>query len=312
MRTVGRDGRKTVAEPKNFVHYSRLENPTYADNTECCGIPTGGLNMTNDFDAVTCPHMSEAVRLSRASQKILYAAMLMIEKRIWDGVATSREIYTFLANGGVMPPIKEEVRESAREHFIRTKHTITSQIKEPGWRCVDCEARSPAWDMADQVIPPNQMRAEHNLPPARPDWDDYFLGIAKAVAARADCTRRQVGAVVVNWRQQVISTGYNGAEPGGPSCLKGECPRGTKSTDEVAPGSSYDTGTGACVAIHAEQNALLYSDYTARVGGIIYITCPPCDGCLRMLKGSGLKKAVFYSESGHRDEITLQPEGYIK
>ena len=27
----------------------------------------------------------------------------------------------------------------------------------------------------------------------RPDWDAYFLKIAEDVAARADCTRRQVG-----------------------------------------------------------------------------------------------------------------------
>ncbi len=29
-----------------------------------------------------------------------------------------------------------------------------------------------------------------------PGWDDYFLGIAVAVAARAKCTRRRVGAVL--------------------------------------------------------------------------------------------------------------------
>lgn len=28
----------------------------------------------------------------------------------------------------------------------------------------------------------------------RPDWDAYFLGIARAVAERADCTRSKVGA----------------------------------------------------------------------------------------------------------------------
>lgn len=65
----------------------------------------------------------------------------------------------------------------------------------------------------------------------RPDWDAWALGLAHAVGpgptGRADCTRRKVGAVIVEpHRHRVIGLGYNGTEPGGPSCLKGECPRG--------------------------------------------------------------------------------------
>lgn len=45
---------------------------------------------------------------------------------------------------------------------------------------------------------------------ARPDWDTYFLGVADAVAVRADCRRRQVGAVIVSEDRRIISTGYNG------------------------------------------------------------------------------------------------------
>ena len=58
-----------------------------------------------------------------------------------------------------------------------------------------------------------------------PDWDDYSLGIADAVARRAKCTRRAVGAVLVHDRR-IIATGYNGAAPGRPDCLEGACPRG--------------------------------------------------------------------------------------
>lgn len=48
----------------------------------------------------------------------------------------------------------------------------------------------------------------------RPDWDDYFLGVADAVAVRADCRRRQVGAVIVSEDRRIISTGYNGRPRG--------------------------------------------------------------------------------------------------
>lgn len=44
----------------------------------------------------------------------------------------------------------------------------------------------------------------------RPSKDAYYLGIARAVARRSTCIRRQYGAVVVN-NDIVVSTGYNGA-----------------------------------------------------------------------------------------------------
>ena len=50
----------------------------------------------------------------------------------------------------------------------------------------------------------------------RPNWDEYFLGIAAAVAQRADCERRQVGAVVIGPDHRIVGTGYNGAPAGQP------------------------------------------------------------------------------------------------
>lgn len=125
----------------------------------------------------------------------------------------------------------------------------------------------------------------------RPDWDTYYTGIAVAVAARADCTRRQVGAIIVVG-DDIVSTGYNGAPSGEPGCLSaGACPRGKISVDVLPPGSSYDTGAGACIAIHAEQNAILRAGRRAR-GGTLYLTTDPCDGCMRLIKGAGIVRIV--------------------
>ena len=121
-------------------------------------------------------------------------------------------------------------------------------------------------------------------------WKDYWLGVAKAVSKRADCSRRQVGAIIVDSSQRIVSSGYNGGPPKGPSCLKGECPRGNST---VEPGSSYDTGPGSCIATHAEVNCLLYSSFDRRVGGTIYITDAPCEGCRKVLQNSKLSKVVW-------------------
>lgn len=123
----------------------------------------------------------------------------------------------------------------------------------------------------------------------RPGWDDYFIGVAVAVAARADCSKRKVGAVVTR-DNRIISTGYNGAPSGDRGCLTdGACPRAQA---DVAPGSSYDTGPGSCISVHAEANALLSAGAASR-GATLYVTCEPCGGCARLLRGAGIIRVVI-------------------
>ena len=118
----------------------------------------------------------------------------------------------------------------------------------------------------------------------RPGWDEYFLGIADAVAARSDCDRRKVGAVIVAPDRRIVGTGYNGAPAGQPGCEF--CPRRTSG---VPPGGeNYETGLYACVALHAEANALLYTDRHDLNGASIYITCPPCLQCQKLIRGAGI------------------------
>jgi dCMP deaminase len=124
----------------------------------------------------------------------------------------------------------------------------------------------------------------------RPDFDTWALGIATAVAARGDCRRKQVGAVILDTAHRVVSTGYNGSAPGGPSCLAGACPRAFAGAE---PGSSYDTGPGTCIALHAEMNAIIFADPGQLPGSTIYVTCEPCQGCARMISGSGITRVVW-------------------
>lgn len=124
----------------------------------------------------------------------------------------------------------------------------------------------------------------------RISWDEYFLNITQAVSLRGDCSRSQVGAVLVSQDKQIVSTGYNGAERGGPSCLSGECPRAFSG---VEPGSSYDTGPGACIAVHAEGNCLLYAGREKAKQGSLYVTREPCGGCLKLIKAVAVSEVIW-------------------
>lgn len=120
----------------------------------------------------------------------------------------------------------------------------------------------------------------------RPDWDTYFLNIAVAVAARADCSRAQVGCVIVK-DHRIVSGGYNGTPSGDPrSCLKGDCPRASR--PEGAPKTDY----GDCISLHAEQNAVAYCNRSESVGATIYVTHPPCDMCAKLIAAAGIVRTV--------------------
>lgn len=129
----------------------------------------------------------------------------------------------------------------------------------------------------------------------RASWDEYWLENAKAAALRADCTRRRIGAVIVDADNRHLGQGYNGAPPGRPGCLSARaCPRGRMNNLQVPPGSSYDTGIGSCIAVHAEVNAIL--DAGGRrtcLGSTLYITDKPCDGCARIIEAAGIVRVVY-------------------
>lgn len=123
---------------------------------------------------------------------------------------------------------------------------------------------------------------------------EYYLGIAEAVAKRSTCLRRQYGAVIVK-DDEIISTGYNGSPRGFPNCCDvGHCWR---EENNIPHGEQYE----ACLAVHAEQNAIISASRKDMIGSILYLAgfengkrlspeeVEPCKICYKMILNAGIK-----------------------
>ncbi|KAF4408613.1 hypothetical protein GCU69_13010 [Streptomyces lycii] len=124
----------------------------------------------------------------------------------------------------------------------------------------------------------------------RPSWDEWALALAAAVATRADCTRSQVGAVILSRTHRVLSVGYNGAPAGIPGCASaGNCPRGRLDASACAPNSDYAN----CIAVHAEANAIYHAPAHELPGATLYVTREPCPACSTLITAAGIHRTVF-------------------
>jgi dCMP deaminase len=129
----------------------------------------------------------------------------------------------------------------------------------------------------------------------RPTWDEYYMGIARAVSTRSNCIRRRVGAIIVV-QNAMIAAGYNGTPVGVRNCCDGGCPR---CESDAAPGEGYDT----CICVHAEQNAIVLAARhgNATDNGMLYSTLRPCFGCAKEAIQAGIREIV-YAEPYEYDE----------
>lgn len=129
----------------------------------------------------------------------------------------------------------------------------------------------------------------------RPSWERYFMSIARQVATRSTCLRRQVGCIIV-LEKRIVSTGYNGAPSGLPHCEEVGCVRETRG---VASGERHEL----CRGLHAEQNAIIQAAMhgTAVRGGSVFCTHKPCILCTKMLINAGVRR-VYYQQ-GYEDEM---------
>lgn len=114
----------------------------------------------------------------------------------------------------------------------------------------------------------------------KPNWDEYFMAIARIIATRSNCDRLHTGAVLVK-DKRITATGYNGAPPGQPTC------------DEVG----HLMEDGHCVrTVHAEHNVLLQVarlQGSSTEGSTLYTLYSPCIHCAKYIIAAGVKRIVY-------------------
>lgn len=130
---------------------------------------------------------------------------------------------------------------------------------------------------------------------SRPSWDEYFFQIARQVATRSTCMRRQVGAVLVK-DKRLLSTGYNGAPRDISHCIDVGCLREELG---VPSGERHEL----CRALHAEQNAIAQAAlHGVKIeGSTLYCTHQPCSLCAKMIINAGIVEVYF--DEGYPDEL---------
>jgi len=118
----------------------------------------------------------------------------------------------------------------------------------------------------------------------KPSFEDIYMDLAESLAVRSHCVKAQVGAVLTK-DTRIISLGYNGP------------PAGTHNCDEVWPedGCPRDSKGSCSLALHAEQNAILYASKNGVTidGSTLFVTLSPCISCARVIYSVGIKKVFF-------------------
>jgi dCMP deaminase len=131
----------------------------------------------------------------------------------------------------------------------------------------------------------------------RPSFDEIYMQLAEQLARRSHCVKMQVGAVLAK-DTRIISLGYNGP------------PAGTHNCDEEWPdtGCPRDSKGSCSLALHAEQNAILYAakNKVDMEGSTLYVTLAPCIACARVIFSVGIKKVIYKNSYAEYKGIGLE------
>jgi len=121
-------------------------------------------------------------------------------------------------------------------------------------------------------------------------WDTRFLELAKLVGSWSKDPSTQVGAVIVDDNNRIVSTGYNGF------------PRGIQDSEEKL----FDREQKYAIIVHAEMNALAFANKSVKDCTLYTWPFEPCSRCAGMIIQSGIKRVVSVIHPDKRWEKSFQ------
>jgi dCMP deaminase len=106
-------------------------------------------------------------------------------------------------------------------------------------------------------------------------WDHRFLVLAKLVGSWSKDPSTQVGAVIVDEDNRIVSVGYNGF------------PQKIEDDERL-----YDRDTKYKIIVHGEINAILFANRSLKGCTLYTIPFEPCPRCAGLIIQSGIKRVV--------------------
>lgn len=123
-------------------------------------------------------------------------------------------------------------------------------------------------------------------------WDEYFMNIAILASKRSKDKNTKVGSIIIDDKNRIIATGYNGLPSGIDESI---FPTTNDTTNNKFEDTKY------AYVIHAEMNALANASVFDLTNTKLYCTLFPCCHCAKLLIQKGIKEIIYLSDK-HHDE----------
>lgn len=116
-------------------------------------------------------------------------------------------------------------------------------------------------------------------------WDLRFLDLAKLISTWSKDPSTQVGAVITDLNNRIISIGYNGF------------PQGITDNARLD-----DRETKYKIIVHGEMNAILFANKSLQNCTLYTYPFMPCPRCSSMIIQTGITRVVSYKNTSDRWE----------
>jgi dCMP deaminase len=238
-------------------------------------LTVGRMQSDRNYAVDSIRHPAEVAVLKRAGSFSLFHIFAPLEARFERALARDRD--------GDARTLQDFIRQEERE--FASSNAAAQQLLETERLANRVIENSGTLEAFSTQLAAALRELEVSF--SRPSWDQYFMDIARQVAARSNCMKRQVAAVIVSDRR-IISTGYNGTPRGVKNCNEGGCPRCNSFSES---GRNLEE----CLCSHGEENAIVQASYhgIAIRDATLYTTYSPCLLCSKMIINAGIRRVVY-------------------